>query len=518
MNIYRQQPFFYPAPQSAVIKNFNTAASVLSLSEIFDTIPINSLYPAFLTGAVNAYFNEPAAKSPAVPVNGQKLLAPRLSDESRDALNASQIPNITQIPGFNRISKTVLPIFPLPRQYTKMPNGVSKNSQPINKSADNTVYEKNISLPPQKKKRRLSDPRLIKSVFGASQHITGPERITDITPLHLSRLREVTGNTHSLQTHAVAPILRTNPFNHLRLLNCRSQTDLKTCSEIESKIGSEIYSQTGLTINPKIGFNIDPKTINPVFTNVNFVFPSAISSRAETDSEKFRHVCEQASYGGNLDSAPVKTYVSSAYSPYSLNAANTQRFPHDATVFSADSTSLYEKNAITLRNPDVIEPNRIKSSLKAPYYPTNSEAENTLSAPNPTAESKEKAKRTFFPAESVYTKQAQFIGGEIFFLNNFTAPLTEKSFFLTENAVSESKTTLTENEILTITANGDELSETPVKDNIIQTIAVQNVRDDKKKSDIFEKFSQKELLEDILAALAEAFAETAAVSTEGFHD
>ncbi len=84
--------------------------------------------------------------------------------------------------------------------------------------------------------------------------------------------------------------------------------------------------------------------------------------------------------------------------------------------------------------------------------------------------------------------------------------------------MSESKTTLTENEILTITANGGELSETPAKDKIIQTIAVQNVRDDKKKSDIFEKFSQKELLEDILAALAEAFAETAVVSTEGFHD
>ena len=70
----------------------------------------------------------------------------------------------------------------------------------------------------------------------------------------------------------------------------------------------------------------------------------------------------------------------------------------------------------------------------------------------------------------------------------------------------------------TIMANDGELSETTVKDNIIQAIAVQNVRDDKEKSDVFEKFAQKELLEDILSALAEAFTETAAVSTEGFHD
>lgn len=516
MNIYRQQSFLYSAPQSAVIKSFNTAASVLGLFEIFETLPIYDLSPIFFTGAVNAYFNEPAAKPPATTVNGQRLWFPGLSDDPRTALNASQILQ------FNRISETVLPIFPLPRQYHKTPHGDSENAEPINKSADNTVYEKNISLPPQKKKRRLSDPRLIKSVFGASRHITRPERITDFTSLTLSRLRGGTVDVLPLRAHTVAPIFGINPFNHLRLLNCRSQTDLKTCSEIESKIGSEIYSQTGLTIDPKIGFNIDPKTINPVFTNANFFFPSAISSRAETDSEKFLRICERASFGGNLASVPVKTFVPSVYTPYPLNAANTERLPHDATLFSADSTILYkanpEKNAITLKKTDATEPKRIKSSLKAPYYPTDSEAKNTLSDPNPTAVSKEKTKRIFFPAESVYTKQAHFLGGEIFFSNNFTTPLTEKSFFLTENAAQNSKTMLTENEIHTIMANDGELSETTVKDNIIQAIAVQNVRDDKEKSDVYKKFAQKELLEDILSALAEAFTEAAAVSTEGFHD
>lgn len=509
MNIYRQQSFLYSAPQSAVIKSFNTAASVLGLFEIFETLPIYDLSPIFFTGAVNAYFNEPAAKPPAATVNGQRLWFPGLSDAPRTALNVSQIPR------FNQISETLLPIFPLPRQYPKAPHAVNKN-------ADNMIYEKNISLPPQKENRRLSDPRLEKSLFGASRHITRPKRITDIAPHHSSRLRGVTGNTPSLQTHAIAPIFGINQFNHLPLLIYRSQKGLKTCSEVESKIGSGIYSQTGMTIDPKIGFNIDPKTIYSVFTNANFFFPSAISSRAETDSEKFLRICERASFGGNLASVPVKTFVPSVYTPYPLNAANTERLPHDATLFSADSTILYkanpEKNAITFKKTDVTEPNRIKSSLKAPYYPTDSEAKNTLSDPNPTAVSKEKTKRIFFPAESVYTKQAHFLGGEIFFSNNFTAPLTEKSFFLTENAAQNSKTKLTENEILTIMANGGELSETPVKDNIIQAIAVQNVRDDKEKSDVFEKFAQKELLEDILSALAKAFTEAAAVSTEGFHD
>ena len=277
-----------------------------------------------------------------------------------------------------------------------------------------------------------------------------------------------------------------------------------------------------MTIDPKIGFNIDPKTIYSVFTNANFFFPSAISSRTETAAEKFLSVCEEDLYGVNLTFAPCKTFVSSVYTPYTLNATNTEGLPHDATAFTADSTNLFkvnpEKNAITLKKTDATEPKRIKSSLKAPYYPTDSEAKNTLSDPNPTAVSKEKTKRIFFPAESVYTKQAHFLGGEIFFSNNFTAPLTEKSFFLTENAAQNSKTKLTENEILTIMANGGELSETPVKDNIIQAIAVQNVRDDKEKSDVFDKFAQKELLEDILSALAEAFTEAAAVSTEGFHD
>lgn len=509
MNIYRQQSFLYSAPQSAVIKSFNTAASVLGLFEIFETLPIYDLSPIFFTGAVNAYFNEPAAKPPAATVNGQRLWFPGLSDAPRTALNVSQIPR------FNQISETLLPIFPLPRQYPKAPHAVNKN-------ADNMIYEKNISLPPQKENRRLSDPRLEKSLFGASRHITRPKRITDIAPHHSSRLRGVTGNTPSLQTHAIAPIFGINQFNHLPLLIYRSQKGLKTCSEVESKIGSGIYSQTGMTIDPKIGFNIDPKTIYSVFTNANFFFPSAISSRAETDSEKFLRICERASFGGNLASVPVKTFVPSVYTPYPLNAANTERLPHDATLFSADSTILYkanpEKNAITFKKTDVTEPNRIKSSLKAPYYPTDSEAKNTLPDPNPTAVSKEKTKRIFFPAESVYTKQAHFLGGEIFFSNNFTAPLTEKSFFLTENAAQNSKTKLTENEILTIMANGGELSETPVKDNIIQAIAVQNVRDDKEKSDVFDKFAQKELLEDILSALAEAFTEAAAVSTEGFHD
>ena len=509
MNIYRQQSFLYSAPQSAVIKSFNTAASVLGLFEIFETLPIYDLSPIFFTGAVNAYFNEPAAKPPAATVNGQRLWFPGLSDAPRTALNVSQIPR------FNQISETLLPIFPLPRQYPKAPHAVNKN-------ADNMIYEKNISLPPQKENRRLSDPRLEKSLFGASRHITRPKRITDIAPHHSSRLRGVTGNTPSLQTHAIAPIFGINQFNHLPLLIYRSQKGLKTCSEVESKIGSGIYSQTGMTIDPKIGFNIDPKTIYSVFTNANFFFPSAISSRAETDSEKFLRICERASFGGNLASVPVKTFVPSVYTPYPLNAANTEGLPHDATLFSADSTILYkanpEKNAITFKKTDVTEPNRIKSSLKAPYYPTDSEAKNTLSDPNPTAVSKEKTKRIFFPAESVYTKQAHFLGGEIFFSNNFTTPLTEKSFFLTENAAQNSKTMLTENEIHTIMANDGELSETTVKDNIIQAIAVQNVRDDKEKSDVYKKFAQKELLEDILSALAEAFTETAAVSTEGFHD
>ncbi len=522
MNIYRQQSFLYSAPQSAVIKSFNTAASVLGLFKIFETLPIYDLSPIFFTGAVNAYFNKPAAKPPAAPVNGQRLWFPRLSDDPRTALNVSQIPNIAQIPRFNQISETVIPIFPLPRQYPKAPHVVNKNAEPIKKNADNMIYEKNISLPPQKENRRLSDPRLVKSVFGASRHITRPKRITDIAPHHSSRLRGVTGNTPSLQTHAVAPIFGINQFNHLPLLIYRSQKGLKTCSEVESKIGSGIYSQTGMTIDPKIGFNIDPKTINSVFTNANFFFPSAISSRTETAAEKFVSVCEEDSYGVNLTFAPCKTFVSSVYTPYTLNATNTERLPHDATAFTADSTNLFkvnpEKNAITLKKTDATEPKRIKSSLKAPYYPTDSEAKNTLSDPNPTAVSKEKTKRIFFPAESVYTKQAHFLGGEIFFSNNFTAPLTEKSFFLTENAAQNSKTMLTENEIHTIMANNGELSETTVKDNIIQAIAVQNVRDDKEKSDVFEKFAQKELLEDILSALAEAFTETAAVSTEGFHD
>ncbi len=515
MNIYRQQSFLYSAPQSAVIKSFNTAASVLGLFEIFETLPIYDLSPIFFTGAVNAYFNEPAAKPPAATVNGQRLWFPGLSDAPRTALNVSQIPNIAQIPRFNQISETVIPIFPLPRQYPKAPHVVNKN-------ADNMIYEKNISLPPQKENRRLSDPRLVKSVFGASRHITRPKRITDIATHHSSRLRGVTGNTPSLQTHAVAPIFGINQFNHLPLLIYRSQKGLKTCSEVESKIGSGIYSQTGMTIDPKIGFNIDPKTINSVFTNANFFFPSAISSRTETAAEKYLSVCEEDSYGVNLTFAPCKPFVSSVYTPYTLNATNTEGLPHDATAFTADSTNLFkvnpEKNAITLKKTDATEPKRIKSSLKAPYYPTDSEAKNTLSDPNPTAVSKEKTKRIFFPAESVYTKQAHFLGGEIFFSNNFTAPLTEKSFFLTENAAQNSKTMPTENEIHTIMANDGELSETPVKDNILQAIAVQNVRDDKEKSDVYKKFAQKELLEDILSALAEAFTEAAAVSTEGFHD